>query len=302
MATEPRDIPGRKWQQINAFIGAVPAVELPLLEWCAGKAHLSRCWARLCGQRADALEWNAALVADGIRLAQREQLPVALHRVDVLSAGARQFMAREQHVVALHACGQLHVQLLHCCAQLRPRALALAPCCYHLIAQRQYTPLAQIAQSDDLLLLKEDLRTAVQDSVTSPARVQRQRRQLQAWRLGFDLLQREVRGVDEYVPTPSLPAGSLKQGFAAFCHQLAQRKQIELPARVDYDRFERAGAQRFDEVAALDLVRVLFRRPLELWLVLDRALYLQECGYTAAVGVFCERSLTPRNLLISARA
>jgi hypothetical protein len=44
----------------------------------------------------------------------------------------------------------------------------------------------------------------------------------------------------------------------------------------------------------------LFRRPLELWLVLDRALYLQERGYEVKLGTFCAPTLTPRNVLLVA--
>jgi hypothetical protein len=52
------------------------------------------------------------------------------------------------------------------------------------------------------------------------------------------------------------------------------------------------------QVRNLELLRGLFRRPLELWLVLDRALFLQEQGYGVRLGTFCETPLTPRNLLI----
>lgn len=51
----------------------------------------------------------------------------------------------------------------------------------------------------------------------------------------------------------------------------------------------------------LELVRGLFRRPLELWLVLDRALYLSENGYDVQVGEFCDTHLTPRNLMLLAQ-
>ena len=64
--------------------------------------------------------------------------------------------------------------------------------------------------------------------------------------------------------------------------------------------FERAGAARLPVVARMELVRHLFRRPLELWLVLDRALFLQEQGYRVELSEFCPRHLTPRNILIHA--
>ncbi|MNO08218.1 hypothetical protein D3C81_2307610 [compost metagenome] len=50
----------------------------------------------------------------------------------------------------------------------------------------------------------------------------------------------------------------------------------------------------------LERVRNLFRRPLELWLVLDRALFLEEQGYAVRLGLFCDYPLTPRNILILA--
>lgn len=297
---EPYGVPGRKWRQTQAFAQCLPAGDLPLLEWCAGKAHLARALARERGLRADALEWNAALVEEGNALSQREALPVTLHHVDVLADAARDYLRREQQVVALHACGDLHVRLLQYCGDRGPRALALVPCCYHLTECVHYAPLSAAARRSTLALGRDDLRTAVQETVTAPARVREQRGALQAWRLGFDLLQRDVRGVDEYLPSPSLPPSVLREGFAAFCARQAQRAGIDLPAGIDYAQYARRGEQRLREVAALDLVRLLFRRPLELWLVLDRALLLRERGYRVEVGEFCAAQLTPRNILIRA--
>ena len=53
-------------------------------------------------------------------------------------------------------------------------------------------------------------------------------------------------------------------------------------------------------MAGLELVRHLFRRPLELWLVLDYAVFLEEQGYRVRLGTFCDRQLTPRNLMLDA--
>ena len=43
-----------------------------------------------------------------------------------------------------------------------------------------------------------------------------------------------------------------------------------------------------------------FRRALEVWLVMDLALGLEEAGFEVAVGTFCDRALTPRNLMVLA--
>lgn len=296
-----RDVPGRKWQQIVEFASVLPGNPSPILEWCSGKAHLSQLLARTQRCEVAALEWNADLIADGSRLAQRDNLPICFYQVDAMSPLALTYLHSAQRVVALHACGDLHAQLLRGCAQQKSAAIALAPCCYHLTQQQAYQPLSRSAARHDLVLTRDDLRTAVQGSVTSSMRVQRQRKQLQAWRLGFDMLRRELCGTDEYLATPSLPVSVLRDGFPAFCRRLAQHCELTLPATLGYLKYERIGAERLRLVTALDLPRLLFRRALEVWLALDRALYLRESGYVVELGTFCARQLTPRNLLISAR-
>ena len=75
---------------------------------------------------------------------------------------------------------------------------------------------------------------------------------------------------------------------------------MTLPAPPCWDALEQRGWQRLAEVRNLELVAGLFRRPLELWLVIERALYLKEAGYSVSLGEFCEAELTPRNLLLLA--
>ena len=64
------------------------------------------------------------------------------------------------------------------------------------------------------------------ETVTAGARVRRQRDTSMARRLAFDLLQRQLRGVDEYLPTPSLPSAWLDKPFADYCRDLAALKEL----------------------------------------------------------------------------
>jgi hypothetical protein len=50
----------------------------------------------------------------------------------------------------------------------------------------------------------------------------------------------------------------------------------------------------------ISLVQQPFRRCLEMWLVLDKALFLAENGYQVEISQFCSRAMTPRNILIHA--
>jgi len=294
------DVPGRKWQQIDAFAASLRFTE-PVrhwLDWCAGKGHLGR---RLAhdGRPLLCLERDAELVAEGQRLSDRLGLHASHLQQDVLADETDQRLDAHHTPVALHACGDLHTRLMRVADAAGCAQLALAPCCYNRTEALAYRPLSQAGQDARLRLERDDLRLAISETVTAGARVRRQRDRSMAHRLGFDLLQRHLRGEDRYLPTPSLPVAWLERPFAEQAIALASGR-LDLPADIDWSHWERAGWRRLAEVRNLELLRALFRRPLELWLVLDRALYLADRGYRVQVGPFCETTLTPRNLLILA--
>jgi hypothetical protein len=115
------------------------------------------------------------------------------------------------------------------------------------------------------------------------------------------LWQRDVHQHQHYQVTPSLPYSVLNAGFAPFMKSMCERFACAMPDDSVLDNLLAAGQQRWQQVQRLQLVRHGFRRALELWLVLDRALYLAEHRYDVQLYQFCERTLTPRNLLIDAR-
>lgn len=293
------NVPGRKWQQIEAFSRRLafrqPAAHW--LDWCSGKGHLGRRLLRP-GQRLTCLEHDGELVNAGQALSDHHHLAAEHVQQDVLAPDSVRHLDNAKSAVALHACGELHVRLLQLASQQGCRQIAIAPCCYNRIPGKAYQPMSQAAKASTLHLSQDDLGLPLTEAVTSSARVRRQRDISMARRLGFDLLQRQQRGVDQYLSTPSLPVSWLEKDFERYCRDLAELRQVELQGQPDWPALEAAGWQRLAEVRNLELVRNLFRRPLEMWLVLDRALFLQEQGYAVSVGVFCDYPLTPRNLMV----
>jgi hypothetical protein len=289
-------IPGRKWAQICAFSAQVPPGQQPLLDWCSGKAHLGRHLASHQLRPLHAIERNASLCEQGQDLARRQGLNCSYQVADVLNDPTR--IPGDAHVVALHACGDLHRTLVNHPQLDLAHHISLAPCCYHLWLPEHYHPLSQLGQHLDLHLSRNQVQLAVQDLVHAPARERRAHQTMAAWRLAFDSLQRELRGIDAYLPTPSLPHRQLKEGFASFIHQLAAAKHLCVPSSLNWAAWEAAGWDRFERARRLQVVRHAFRRPLELWLALDIALRLEERGFAVNIATFCPRKVTPRNILL----
>ncbi|MFF7707488.1 methyltransferase [Pseudomonas sp. NPDC007930] len=294
-------VPGRKWAQIEAFASHLmfAAPTRQWLDWCAGKGYLAR---RLAagGAPARCLEWDPALVSAGQALSERHGLAVQHLAQDVLAAGAAEQVPAGSTPVALHACGDLHLRLLALARQAGYPQLAIAPCCYNRTQAEQYQPLSRAGQASGLHLSRQDLALPASEAVTAGRHVRRQRDQSMAFRLAFDLWQRALGGHDRYLNTPSVPVAWLHKPLRQWCLDMAAVKGLAVATEPDWAHLEQQGWARLAQVRNLELLRNLFRRPLELWLVLDRALYLQEAGYQVQVGTFCPPALTPRNVMILA--
>ncbi|MDI5830432.1 methyltransferase [Shewanella xiamenensis] len=303
-------IKGRKWEQITAFVQHLPDAGLPVLEWCAGKGHLGRLIAKARGVDVLSLEWQAMLCEEGQAFADKWQLSQRFICADAFAIEGNAcentahqtnpFRAKQQ-AVALHACGDLHVRLLQLAAAAGTQALAISPCCYHLIQANQYQGLSTLAKHSALCLSRHDLQLPLQQSVIANPKQQALRHQEIAWRLGFDALQRNCRGIDAYLPLPAIKQSQLSGEFAEFCHWAAAQKAVTLAADCDFDAWLEIGKQRQRLTRRIDLAAHLFRRALELWLILDRCCFLQESGYRVTLREFCATSVTPRNALILAQ-
>lgn len=289
-------IPARKRLQVEALAAHFPAGAAPLLEWCAGKGHLGRRLALADGRPVTSLERDPVLCREAERLAACQGVAQRVVCDDALGAEARALL-RGHAVLALHACGELHRTLVRGAADDGAQAYGIAPCCYHLGSDGGYRALSGAAT---LELDAGALRLAVTETVTAPAHDRVRLARDQAWKLGFVALRNALEGeaVRSFRP---VPAAWLGGSFAAFCRQLAQREGVVLPSVVDWAHWEAVGRQRRAGVRRLELVRHAFRRPLELWLVMDLALGLAERGFEVEVGRFCARELTPRNLLVLAQ-
>ncbi|WP_328590335.1 methyltransferase [Veronia nyctiphanis] len=247
------------------------------------------------------MEWQESLCQAGQEYADKHSLPMKFVQGDAFSPKSGDHVLKCDHAVALHACGDLHVRLIQHAVNARTAAVSISPCCYHLINDEYYMPLSSIAKASHLKLDKDNLKLPLQESVTAGQSVRSKRFVEVSFRLGFDSLLRDRLGIASYVPVPSIQKSLLGEGFERFCIWAAKIKGITLPEGIDYHGFLAHGEERFFLVEQMETVRTIFRRPLELWLVLDRVLFLKEQGYEVSLGEFCERELTPRNVLIQGK-
>ena len=118
--------------------------------------------------------------------------------------------------------------------------------------------------------------------------------------MAFDIIQRKLRGCDEYLPTPSVPYSQVKKGARYVMDLFAQKRGLEIPKAMVLAPYLKQGQKRYADYLRLQLVAQAFRRAIELWIVLDLVLFLEEAGCAVNLTCFCPRQVTPRNFRILA--
>lgn len=297
-------INGRKWQQITKLSALGADYYQPdneWLEWCGGKGYLGRVLTTITSKPVTTLEWQQTLCDSGQAYADTHQLAMTFVQGDALSIHSGELIKKKQHAIALHACGDLHINLLKEGISNHIDAVTISPCCFHLTKDESYVGLSVLARESSLALSKEDLRLPLQETVVAGQRTQQHREQEMCFRLGFNALQQYINNSNQYLPIPSIKKSLLSDGFEAFCYWAAEQKDLMLPNNIDYEYWLEKGKSAFVVMEKCDLIQHLFKRPLEVWLCLDRALLMEESGYEVRIGQFCLKEDTPRNIVIQAR-
>jgi hypothetical protein len=205
--------------------------------------------------------------------------------------------------VSLHACGVLTDALHEHAIARGAHLIASALCCFHFLGDAdEFIPRSALGRENDLRLTPTLLRLPIHDEVVASGSARRARRSTMARRAGFDLLAREASGANHYSPLGSIPKSAVRLSFEQFCRSVAEHTNVQLPQCIDWAGAQLAGEEYALRSRALAMVRSIYRRPIELWLVLDRAHRLAEAGRPALVGRFCEREVSPRNLMILSAA
>ena len=261
---------------------------------------MSRVLQRSHQQTVHCLEYNAALCEAGQKLAHKQGYDIHYCHHDVLQPLPQQYQQEGYNHIGLHACGELHMQLLTTAAATNAHSIALSPCCYHKINSTHYTALSTTGQQAQLTPSKPDLHLPQEETRTAGARIKKLRDKEQHWRLAFDCLQQHILQQTTYQPIPSTHKSLFNEDFQYFCQWAASTCHLTLPLNIDYQHFLGIGLKRLERVRKLELLRLLFKRPLELWLALDKILFLEEQGYDAQLTQFCPPDASPRNLLIMA--
>jgi SAM-dependent methyltransferase len=303
-AASPR--PGetpRKRAQIDAFARLVAplASSSRVLDVGSGHGHLTRDLAVRLGLPVVGLERDPVL-ADRARALSLDGKAV-FTVTDVLRDGLA--LSPGDCVVGLHACGELGEVIVRSVAQARAAAVVLVSCCLQKRRQLSRAPLGVPAGVEpaalelprsllglsNLAARDEGVEASRADNLAARARRLALNRLLseggEPVRLGA-----EIDGLNRRTAHRDLPT-LVARAFALRHRPVPSPTAIAEAAA--WAQVEHARARR------LSVPRALLSRVLEVYVLLDRAAFLERHGLHVEVGELFPAAVSPRNLALVAR-
>lgn len=292
-------IPLRKWQQVQELASVVLALRSPsgrYVDCCAGKGHLGRTLGRFTGRPLVLVDQDPSLCRKAAQLASRQGVAATVCCADVLTGAFSRVLQPDDLAVALHACGDLHLALAEQVISDRLHSAVLAPCCFYRTRRLPFAGLSRDGRCSGLRLDRAALSFATCGTAVAPAGTRARLARKQAWHFAFSAWYRRTSGGAWPHPQREISRRTLAGDFTAFCVAMAKRGSVPPPEAAELSRLEADGWRFLSRAFELERVRHPFRRALEIWLLVDRALWLEEAGVDVEIGTFCSPALTPRNV------
>jgi len=285
----------RKSAQVDAFAPLV----LPyarratrVLDVGSGHGHLGRELAQRIALPVVGLERDR-------RIAERARsLPgqVSFAELDVLRDGLP--VQEGDCVIGLHACGELGDAIVQSAAEHRA-SVALVGCCLQKRRDSARAPLSIDSRTEDALVLPTRLLglsnlTAREEGVEATREENlraRERRlalhRLLSERVGPLRFGAEIDGLNRRTAHASLDT-LVERAFA--------HRRLPLPSAIDRAAAASWAHQAHARARRLSLPRTMLARVLEVFVLCDRARFLEQRGFTVELGTVFPASLSARNL------
>lgn len=291
----------RKRAQIDAFARLVVPLSVDakrVVDVGSGHGHLTRDIGERIAVPVVGLERDVVLAGRARELSPVASVEFAV--TDVLRDGL--VLSAADCVIGLHACGELgdamvesvgrcgaSLALVGCCLQKR-RAPSRRPlCAAGALAEALELPKALLGLSN--LTARDDGVEATRSENLAAGERRLALHRLLVAAVGELRLGAEIEGLNRRVAHADL-ASLVARAFAV--------RALPAPSNAAIEEAARWASLQHARTRRLALPRSMLARALEVFVLLDRARYLEERGYAVAIGVIFPASVSARNLVLLA--
>jgi hypothetical protein len=211
-------------------------------------------------------------------------------------------------LVGLHACGNLSAQLIEDGAQSCVPAIISLGCCYARFdgEGRHYLSKAGQSLEESERIEWNSFHLTLASRAHQAANYQSFKRTLhvKSYRYKLHLMLYHLLAVTDFIPVGEVRSTNYNNGFSQYA--LGRLEYLKIEHSLTATEIEQFGSQEWvesevSELILCDLIRWQLGRMTEIFLLMDRAIYLEEQGYRVGMMPLFDPRISPRNLAIVAQ-
>lgn len=204
--------------------------------------------------------------------------------------------------LGLHTCGDLANSQFDLSIEAKTKSLVNLGCCYYRLSRADRYNISQFSQSNkNLKLNKYALTLATRAHVKLDHWDFEYKSIVKNYRYTLHLYLHDVLGITEQVNCGNSMEKLYRSDFATYTRE--QLKRVNLTTNDSDETLNNyyndpRRLKLVNQMILSAIIRGIFGRPLELYLLVDRCLYLQENGYEVQLLELFDEVESPRNLAI----
>ena len=271
-----------------------------------GIGHLAQTLTSHYGLKTTTLDMDPVLQETGRARFKNKEVDYVNVKVDASSEEFKSVLSETSLTLGLHTCGPLAVHQIRASSAQKIKGLINFGCCYEKLLpfpEEQNISKAAHELKSPLVFNRFALTLATRAHRKMNDKDYELKLKVKYYRYAIHFLLHDEYAVKTLSPLGNSSANLYNESFVTYVTQQFERIKIELKhSKEELDQyFESQHVQDLIwKMLSADLIRNAFGRLMELYIVLDRVLFLQEAGYKVQLLEFFDESLSPRNLGIVA--
>jgi hypothetical protein len=213
---------------------------------------------------------------------------------------SRQIFTKDSFSLGLHTCGNLAIKLIEENSKHETLGLLSFGCCYHLIRQSKHFFMSNFFQNNNFIALNLfGLSLATRSHAENNFENYVKKERVKNYRYGFHLFMMKHFNRNDYLDVGECPLHIYDEPISNYI-------MLKLNVLNISHEFQNSYIENFyysKEIQAelrtmflCNIIRWQLGRALEVFLLLDRSIYLEENGYTVKLEQYFKEALSPRNI------
>lgn len=310
-------VKGKKKHELDRFAALIEHIDkkyhfTSMTNLGGGMGHLSRMVAHYQKLPCIDIDMNETLQKQGVERMEKFPLPEGASTVEFISAlidreSANSNLVKEFKVggitTGLHTCGPLAVRHMELAIKGGCKGLINFGCCYGKMLDKRDFNISRPAMVRPLELTNHALTLATRSHTEIGHSDFELKTRVKNYRYALHFLMHKELGVKEFITVGNGRPSHYRGVFSTYALDMLKRVEIEhdlTAEEIDLFFKTKETTDVIRRLYLMDIIRWLLGRALEQYILTDRAIYIEERGYTSELVQLFDEKVSPRNIGIVA--